>query len=104
MSRPWKTSILIAVSRDVLRLQNIYVDSFNCGLTKSGQLSAVYLRIWLKGSEIYIPVRSISLGKGQKDFKIRPVNLKSGSPRAWLKRISAGVEQSNYQKLQHLYL
>ena len=62
----------------------------------------MYLWICLKESEIYICVRSVPLGKGQKAFKIRPVNLKSRSPRASL-RIHDGVEHSNYQKPQHLY-
>ena len=101
---PWKASIIISVSCDTLRLQNIYFESFNCSLTKSGWLSAVYLWIWLKGSEIYIRVGSILLRKGQKAFKIRPVSLKSRSPRTSLKRISAGVKHSNYQKRQYLHL
>ena len=62
----------------------------------------MYLWIRLKGSKIYIRVGSVSFGKGQKAFKIRPVNLKSRSPRASL-RIHDGVEHSNYQKPQHLY-
>ena len=77
MPRPSKTSIIIAVSCDVLKLQTVYVESFNCGLTKLGYVSAVYLGIWLKGSEIYIHVGSVSLVQGQKVFKIRPVNSKS---------------------------
>ena len=104
MPRPSKTSIIIAVSCDVLKLQTVYVESFNCGLTKLGYVSAVYLGIWLKGSEIYIHVGSVSLVQGQKVFKIRPVNSKSRSPRNLLKRIPAGVPDINYQKPRHLYL
>ena len=104
MPRPSKTSIIIAVSCDVLKLQTVYVESFNCGLTKLGYVSAVYLGIWLKGSEIYIHVGSVSLVQGQKVFKIRPVNSKSRSPRNLLKRIPAGVSDINYQKPRHLYL
>ena len=36
MPMPGKTSNIAAVSGDVLILQNIYVQSFNYGLTKSG--------------------------------------------------------------------
>ena len=44
------------------------------------------------------------MGKGQQAFKITPVNLESGTPRASLKRISAGAERRNCPKPQHLYL
>ena len=54
--------------------KTFYAEAFNCGLTKSGQLSTVYFRVWLIGSEIYIHAGSVSLGKGQKAFKIRPVS------------------------------
>ena len=46
-------------------------------------------------------VGSVSLGKDQKGFKMRPVHLKWRSPRISLKRIPAGVNHSNYQNPQH---
>ena len=52
MPGPWKISIIVAVSIDTLRLQHMYVEAFNWVLPKSGWLSAVYLQIWLTGSEI----------------------------------------------------
>ena len=45
----------------------------------------------------------VSVGKSQQAFKITPVNLELGSPRASLKRISAGVEWRNCPKPQHVY-
>ena len=42
--------------------------------------------------------RSASSEKGQQAFKIRPVNLKSVSPR----ENTAGMEHSDFAKPQHL--
>ena len=104
MPGPWKTSIIIAVSLDALKLQRMYVEAFNWALPKSGWLSAVYLRIWLTGSKIIHACWISFAGKGQQFFKIRPVNLKSETPRMSLKRVPADVKLSNCRKPQHLYL
>ena len=45
-----------------------------------------------------------SFQKDQQAFKIRPFNLKSGTPRTSLKRISAGEERSNFPKPQHIFI
>ena len=47
-------------------------------------------------------VGSISLGKGQEVFKIKPVDLKSRLPRTSVKGIATGVEHSSCPKPQHI--
>ena len=51
-----------------------------------------------KDLKLYMCARSASSEKGQQAFKIRPVNLKSLSPRA----NTAGMEHSDFAKPQHL--
>ena len=51
---------------------------------------------------LHIRIGLVSLGKSQQTFKIKPVILKSGTPRVSLKRIPVGVEHSNCPKPQHL--
>ena len=57
------------------------------------------LRIRLTGSEITRTCWISFIGKRQQAFKIRPVKLKSGTPRTSLKRLPAGVERSNSPRL-----
>ena len=49
--------------------------------------------------KLHVSVGSVSSGKGQQAFQIRPVNLKSGKSRTPLKRLPTGVERSNCTRL-----
>ena len=100
MPRPWKTSLVIAVSFDALRLQNM--QSFT-----EPYKNQVNLVLCIFGSDkndlkLDLLVGSISLGKGQEVFKIKPVDLKSRLPRTSVKGISTGVEHSSCPKPQHI--
>ena len=54
-----------------------------------------------KNLKLYISIGSVSSVNGQQTFKIRPVSLKSRSPRTSLKEVLAGVEQKNCPKPPH---
>ena len=68
-------------------------------LTKAYQnqvnLVLCIFRSYYQDLKIHVRVGLVSSGKGQQAFKIRPVNLKSGTPRTSLKRLPPGVKRSN---------